>query len=427
MVFGNRYDIASMKKIFDKAESNFNLTKTKATDKEPAPQTFRTKFWFKMYAMAFKSAKKIEKNPRMSIYYKQIMSTKGDYSRREKGVGEQVQATYDYFKGLVKDNPDLKYTICGVFCDTVDNLKDLKWRGAYKIAFDYDDKTAGAKSLAGSFKLMYWSLAFGAERLMLKLLGLEYEIASGNNPVDAALQIEYNDQTLMDKMVIPLINLNALTRSVKDPSKMIRTYITAEKKSEKSTESFAEMEERNPLTSEEAAVFKAIGKAAGNVWLLVAEGAAGVSASIAAATGALATPIGIAVIGVISIIFICTLIPTIRLIIYYSYSCEVDMVKELELNRELLENNIAILQEKYDNMKDGDEKTKLGEVIAKQKEMYLALEKKIAKYSGDNSAVENDLDADESEADEEASDNSTTYNGDGDPTNDDGDSYSIEI
>ncbi len=427
MVFGNKYDIASMKKLFDKAENNFNLTKTKATDKEPAPQTFRTKFWFKMYAMAFKSAKKIEKNPKMSMYYKQIISTKGDYSRREKGVGEQVQAAYEYFNRLIKDHPDLKYTMCGVFCDTVNNLKDLKWRSAYKIAFDYDDKIAGAKSLAGSFKLMYWSLAFGAERLMLKLLGLEYEIASGKDPVDAVLQIEYNDQTLMDKMVIPLINLNALTRSVKDPTKMIRSYISAEKSAEKSTESFAELEAKNPLTSEEAAVFKAIGKAAGNIWLLVAEGAAGVSASIAAATGALATPISIAVIGVISIIFICTLIPTIRLIIYYSYSCEVDMVKELELNRELLENNIAILQEKYDNMKDGDEKIKLGEVITKQKDMYLDLEKKIANYTGDNYAVENDLDADESEADKEASDNSTTYNGDGDPTNDDGDNYSIEI
>lgn len=426
MVFGNKYDIASMKKLFDKAENNFNLTKTKATDKEPAPQTFRTKFWFKMYAMAFKSAKKIEKNPKMSMYYKQIISTKGDYSRREKGVGEQVQAAYEYFTRLIKDNPDLKYTMCGVFCDTVNNLKDLKWRGAYKIAFDYDDKTAGAKSLAGSFKLMYWSLAFGAERLMLKLLGLEYEIASGKNPVDAVLQIEYNDQTLMDKMVIPLINLNALTRSVKDPAKMIRTYISAEKSAEKSTESFSEMEARTPLTSEEAAVFKAIGKAAGNIWLLVAEGASGVAASIAAMSGVVAAPIGIAVIGVISIIFICTLIPTIRLIIYYSYSCEVDMVKELELNRELLENNIAILQEKYDNMSDGDEKTKLGEVIAKQKEMYLALEKKIANYTGDNYAVENDLDADESEADNEATDNSTTYNGDGDPTNDN-DGYSIEI
>lgn len=426
MVFGNKYDIASMKKLFDKAENNFNLTKTKATDKEPAPQTFRTKFWFKMYAMAFKSAKKIEKNPKMSMYYKQIIATKGDYSRREKGVGEQVQAAYEYFTRLIKDNPDLKYTMCGVFCDTVNNLKDLKWRGAYKIAFDYDDKTAGAKSLAGSFKLMYWSLAFGAERLMLKLLGLEYEIASGKNPVDAVLQIEYNDQTLMDKMVIPLINLNALTRSVKDPAKMIRTYISAEKSAEKSTESFSEMEARTPLTSEEAAIFKAIGKAAGNIWLLVAEGASGVAASIAAMSGVVAAPIGIAVIGVISIIFICTLIPTIRLIIYYSYSCEVDMVKELELNRELLENNIAILQEKYDNMKDGDEKTKLGEVIAKQKEMYLALEKKIANYTGDNYAVENDLDADESEADDEATDNSTTYNGDGDPTSDD-DGYSIEI
>lgn len=426
MVFGNKYDIASMKKLFDKAENNFNLTKTKATDKEPAPQTFRTKFWFKMYAMAFKSAKKIEKNPKMSMYYKQIIATKGDYSRREKGVGEQVQAAYEYFNRLIKDYPDLKYTMCGVFCDTVNNLKDLKWRGAYKIAFDYDDKTAGAKSLAGSFKLMYWSLAFGAERLMLKLLGLEYEIASGKNPVDAVLQIEYNDQTLMDKMVIPLINLNALTRSVKDPSKMIRTYISAEKSAEKSTESFYEMEARNPLTSEEAAIFKAISKAAGNIWLLVAEGASGVAASIAAMSGVVAAPIGIAIIGVISIIFICTLIPTIRLIIYYSYSCEVDMVKELELNRELLENNIAILQEKYDNMSDGDEKTKLGEVIAKQKEMYLALEKKIAKYTGDNYTVENDLDADESEADNEATDNSTTYNGDGDPTSDDG-GYSIEI
>ena len=426
MVFGNKYDIASMKKLFDKAENNFNLTKTKTTDKEPAPQTFRTKFWFKMYAMAFKSSKKIEKNPKMSTYYKQIIATKGDYSRREKGVGEQVQAAYEYFTRLIKDNPDLKYTMCGVFCDTVNNLKDLKWRGAYKIAFDYDDKVAGAKSLAGSFKLMYWSLAFGAERLMLKLLGLEYEIANGKDPVDTVLQIEYNDQTLMDKMVIPLINLNALTRSVKDPSKMIRTYISAEKSADKSTESFSEMESRNPLTSEEAAVFKAIGKAAGNIWLLVAEGASGVAASIAAMSGVVAAPIGIAVIGVISIIFICTLIPTIRLIIYYSYSCEVDMVKELELNRELLENNIAILQEKYDNMADGDEKTKLGEVIAKQKQMYLDLEKKIARYTGDNYAVENDLNADESEADEEATDNSTTYNGDGDPTNDD-DGYSIEI
>ena len=71
-------------------------------------------------------------------------------------------------------------------------------------------------------------------------------------------------------------------------------------------------------------------------------------------------------------------------------------------------------------MRDGPEKEKLGEVIAKQQQMYEDLLAKIKNMSSDNynddTATDNALSTDESEADKEAEDKGKDTNTDGDDT-----------
>ena len=438
MFFENKYDVASIKKLYDKADKNFNPSKSmNTTDTEPSPATFQTKIWYKLYSMVYKSAEKAKKG-KNSEYYKQIDATNGDYSRRGQGVGEQVEVTYSYIKKLIKNDPKLQYSMCGVFCDTYENLKDLKWRAAYKLAYDTVSKNKNVKSLVGAFKLMYWTEVFACESMMLKLIELPFKAEEGLNAYDVVQNIQYRNKTFMDKVVIPGINLSAMIRGTKEPAKMVRNYIGGEKNAEKAQESMMDVH----LTSEEGVFFNTLKKAAGNIVAVVTEGTAAVlalittttAASGVAASGSLAAfiagtgPAGLAVGATISvalcIIFLFTLIPTIRLIIYYSYTSEIDMVKELELHRELLENNIMSLKERYDGMRPGPEKDKLRDVIKKQEKMYKDLVEKLEKRKEDDPyAAEDIMSADEQYSDEEAERNGIDTNTDGDSTN----GYSIEI
>lgn len=442
MFFGNRYDIASMKKLYEKADKNFNPSKaTNSTDSEPSAATFQTKIWYKLYSMVYKSAEKLKKG-KNSEYYKQIDATNGDYSRRGQGVGEQVEVTYSYIKKLIKNDPKLQYTMCGVFCDTYENLKDLKWRAAYKLAFDTVNKNKNVKSLVGAFKLMYWTQAFSCESMMLKLIEVPFKSEAGENVYDIVQNIQYKNREFMDKVVIPGINMNAMIRGTKDPAKLVRNYINGEKSAAKAQESMIDIH----MTSEEGVVFETLKKAAGNIALVVTEGIGAVGAIIGASsisgggagalTFALAPKIGataavavgaaapiatVAAAVALCVLFLFTLIPTIRLIIYYAYTSEIDMTKELELHKVLLENNIGTLKEKYDGMRPGPEKDKLRDVIAKQEKMFDDLVEKLNKRKEDDPyAAENIMSADEQYSDEEAD----RY---GKDTNTDGDNYSIEI
>ena len=127
------------------------------------------------------------------------------------------------------------------------------------------------------------------------------------------------------------------------------------------------------------------------------------------------------IVGVIGTLwFIFTIIPSIRIILYYSAIAKINVQKELALHEEMLSNNIATLKQKYNEMRDGPEKEKLSEVIAKQQQMYEDLLAKIKNMSSDNynddTATDNALSTDESEADKEAEDKGKDTNTDGDDT-----------
>lgn len=419
MFFESKYDIAAMRKHFDRAEKNFNPQNVKSTDKEPSKQTFQTKLWFKMYAMSDKSMSKLLKG-KNAKYFEQIKATNGDYSRRGAGVGEQAKEMYNYVKSLVNKSKDLKYSICGVYLDIYDNLSNLKWRSGYKVAFDSYTKDKSSKSLVSAYVLLYWSQVYALETIMLKLIKLTYDISLGVDPLKSVMEIQYENREFMDKVVIPSINVNSLIKNTKDPVKMIRSYISGEKSAAKAVENF----EMSPMTSEEGAFFETLKKSAGSISRIILTGIGCVTTSIAAFTvGAVA---GAAAIVATSIIFLIVLIPNIRLIIYYSLTAEVDVMKELELNREMLENNIAVLKEKLSMMPEGAEKEKLKDVISKQEDMYKDLSMQISKYNKDVDpySVEGALDADEREADDEADAAGTDTNTDGDP---DGGDFTIEI
>lgn len=416
MLYEGKYDIDAFKKHYDKANKNFNPQSLGGSDKEPSPRLFKTKIWYKMYALSYKTYEKAKEAN--STYYGQIEDTKGDYSRRGHGVGEQVKAMYDFMKSEVAKFPDLKFTMIGVFLDTCENLFDLKWRVAYKLAFEYASKDGKTKSLVSAYKVMYFCQAYAVESMMLRFLDYTFKVDAGVPPVEAIQYQQKHNPTFMDKIIFPTINLNAMLKGTNDPVKMLKSYISGEKNSEKSTESML-----SPITSEEGAFFQGLKKASGNILMIAVTGAGAAFAAMSLGTGVL----GIAGIVVASVITLFNTISLIRVMVYYCAAAKVDMVKELELNREMLENNILVLKEKLKSLPDGKEKDKLQKVIDRQIKYKDHIDKKINGKNVDDNAIENSLEADESSADKEADSHAKDTNTDGDYTDNNSDDFSIEI
>lgn len=166
MLFKNKYSTSDIKKHYEEADKNFNMKNVKASDKIPDKSVYMTKLFYKLYAVNNKAIEKLKKS-KSATHLVEIDSTKGDYSRRKGNIGESAKAMYDWARKIIKENKDLQYSLFGAYCDTYDNLFNLKWRSAWKAAYDY--KTDNTKSLANSFKMMYWSECYLLETLLIKL------------------------------------------------------------------------------------------------------------------------------------------------------------------------------------------------------------------------------------------------------------------
>ena len=437
------FDFKTIKDIYDKADKNFNPKNHKVDSKDPNTQIFTSKIYFKFLSMNNKTIQKALKqsNPE---YYKLLDETNGDYSRRKGGkIPEQLRDHVDWAKEAIRSNSNLKYSILGIFVDTYTILNDLKWRAAFKLAFDYCRKNGDNRTIAAAVKSLYFAMVISCETLLLKVLEIEYMISMDNDIQNATLQVQTRYPVFMKKTVVPAINLFILMTNLKDPSTYVKSIITGESKTKRSTENFTvPVYKDEGQRSVEGAIFDTMKAAGGAIANIAASGIAavaglgsaafngGIGASAGAAsgilTGAGASAGGVAfLIGIIGTLwFVFTIIPSIRIILYYVAIAKINVQKELALHEEMLANNIATLKQKYDNMKAGPEKEKLGEVIKKQQGMYEDLLAKIKNMASDNynddTATDNELSSDESESEKEADKKGKETNTDGDSDDDDG-------
>ena len=440
------FDFKTIKEIYDKANKNFNPKAHKLDAKDPNPQFFTSKLYFKFLSMNNKMISRALKkgNPE---YYNLLNETNGDYSRRKGGhVTEELQEHVSWCKGQIRVNPTLKYSIVGVFCDVYELLKDLRWRAAFKLSFDYCRKHGDNKTIAAAIKSLYFAMAISCETMFLKIIELEYSISVGETIEQAALSLQNRYAVFMKKSVIPSINLYVLMSNIQDPLSYVKSVITGEDKAKRATENFTiPMYKEEGVKSVEGALFDTMKSAGGAIANIAASGIAAIAgfASAGATHTSIGTVTGLVtggsaltggalgfIIGVIGALwFIFTIIPSIRIIIYYAAISKINVQKELALHEEMLANNIAVLKARYDGMKDGEAKQKLGETIKKQQKMYEDLLAKINNMASDNysddTATDNALSTDESEADKEAETLGTDTNTDGDSS--DGDSFDVLI
>jgi hypothetical protein len=146
------FDFKTIKEIYDKADKNFNPKNHKIDTKDPNAQIFTSKVYFKFLSMNNKTISKALKqgNPE---YYKLLDETNGDYSRRKGGkIPEQIRDHVDWAKEMIRGNSTLKYSILGIFVDTYSLLNDLKWRAAFKLAFDYCRKNGDNRTITAAVK-----------------------------------------------------------------------------------------------------------------------------------------------------------------------------------------------------------------------------------------------------------------------------------
>ena len=222
------FDFKTIKDIYDKADKNFNPKNHKVDSKDPNAQIFTSKVYFKFLSMNNKTIQKALKqsNPE---YYKLLDETNGDYSRRKGGkIPEQLRDHVDWAKEAIRNDSNLKYSILGIFVDTYTILNDLKWRAAFKLAFDYCRKNGDNRTIAAAVKSLYFAMVISCETLLLKVLEIEYMISMDNNIQNATLQVQTRYPVFMKKTVVPAINLFVLMTNLKDPSTYVKSIITGE-------------------------------------------------------------------------------------------------------------------------------------------------------------------------------------------------------
>lgn len=426
------FDFAKIKEAYDKADKGFNPTRHKVDNKDPNPRAYTSKLYFKFLAINNKTITKALKSTNAE-YYKAIVDTNGDYSRRKGGnLPEQIRAHVDWARDMIGRDATLKYSILGVFCDTYDLLNDLRWRAAFKLAFDYCRRNGDNKTIVAAIKSLYFALVISCETTFMKVIEAEYYVSLGNTPVNAVLNVHEKYYTFMKKNILPTINVITLLRNTKDPITYVKSYINGENKAKRATENFSVPMYKDEATkSAEGVIFDTMKASGGAIANIAASGLTsgfGIASVIGSAKAGAALAIGsnpvgwiLAIVG--SLWFIITLIPSIRIIIYYAMISKTNVQKELKLHSEILGNNIAMLKEKYDNMSPGAEKDKLGEVIKKQQSMYEDLLAKMKNETSgnynDDAAVDSELDGDESDADKEAEDKGNDVDDNNDGNSDD--------
>ena len=415
-----KYEVSDIKKWYTDAEKNFNPVKFGSSNKEPSPKPFMSKIYFKFLALNYKSIAKLF-NGKNKDYALMLERSAGDYSRRQGRFYEVTKETVARLNDLIRQDPDLKYTIVGAFKDTFESLTDRKWVSAFKLAFDYCNKTGDKKSIASGYKTLYYSLVIALEMMMGSIA--EFQLVNdlkGESVIKTAVDIHYRlSKGFMEKIVLSAINLTTLMRLTQNPESYVKNLIKGEMNAAKSSEALSKILEND---KEYKATEGLLQKAFVENKFLWTIAATGITAfSFAAGFSGVAGPLGIAWSTYMTVAFVVVLvfciIPCTRHIIYFVSVAEVDMRKEAELNVELLANNIAILEEKRSATNNKNEQERLGEVIAKQKEYLNKMKEKLYRQTGNiEYAVDSELDKDDDGTNKEADENGVSTNTDGDPS-----------
>ena len=425
------FSFNDVKNVYDKADKNFN-PKKKGLDgnKDVNPMAFNSRIYFKFLAMSSKTINKALKSNNVD-YYKIVEETNGDYSRRRgSDIAAQVKAHVDWANDTISQHPGVRYSFLGVFADVYSILSDMKWKAAFKLAFDFCRKNGDTKTIISAIKNLYFGMVVSCETTLLKVIELEYNISLGTPVEEALLQLQNKYYVFMKKNIVPTINLYCLMKNINDPIQYVKNIITGENKAKKATENFTiPMYIDEKTRSTEGRMWDTIKHSAGAITNLIASSgttAFGTIATTAAATGsaigAITTPFAVIITVIGGLWFIFTLLPSIRIIIYYAMISKTNMQKELKLNEEMLRNNIAVLQAKYNSMRDGPEKEKLGEIIEKQKKYYKEILGKIEddnrNHYNDDTITDSELDKDDADTDKEA-EQVAEDSGNGDSSDDD--------
>lgn len=428
-----KYEVSDIKKWYDNAEKNFNPIKFGNTNKEPSSKVFMSKIYFKFLSLNYKSIQKMF-NGINKEYFLKLEKTNGDYSRRPGKYFEVYSETVTKINNLIKDYPELQYTVIGVFKDIFEVLKDPKWIQAFKLSFDYCKKTGDRKSIASGYKTLYYSMVTSLEVLSgsiaVYLQSLSFEEFK---PVELAIKLHYKLGTLMDKIVYSSVNLSTLMRLTKDPISYVKNLIKGEETAKKSKESLELLIKNDEeFKSQEGLLQKAFVENR-YLWTIVSTGITAFAfASSMPGAGLFGVALSTYLTVAFAVVLVMCIIPCTRHIIYFVNIAGIDMQKEAELNVELLSNNIKALEEKLSNSDNQAEREKISKVIEKQKEIATKMKEKLFKQTGNlEYAIDNELDKDDVSSNNEADSQGTETGVDGDSvdnsSSDDGGEFELSI
>ena len=407
--FNGRITYDTIKEAYDKANKNFNPKGYNVDTKEPSRLALSSKLYYKFLAM---NSTSISKTTRLSNgrYFLEVMKSNGDYSRRNGKTADSVKAHIEFARDILRRNNNNRWSIVGVFVDVYKCLSDIKWKEAFRLAIDYCRKHTEDETICTAYKQLYSTLVVSIETMLLRIVDIEYSLAYGMSDEEAIANVQYENTTYMNKVVIPCISIISLMQNTPNPANIVKQTIIGEDKRNKSQETYGPY---ISMKSEEgtAAFLDTMKKAAPSIastgiGALLAIGG-GITAGVLKKHDAPKPAVGIAlaISALGALWFAFTIIPTIRTINYYFAISKVDVEKEIMLYNEIISNNILALEDKYNNMKDGPEKDKLAHVIEKQKQMYeeskAKLDQERAATEADDYAIETAMNDDEDEANQD--------------------------
>jgi hypothetical protein len=305
------------------------------------------------------------------------------------------------------NNPNLRYSLLGIFVDIFKILTNQKWVSAFARAFSYVDKTGKTNTIISSFQVIYIALVIAFESIGLKMLSFEYDLYTGIDPEKSILNIMKTHSSFMKSVALPMIKVICVCLNIDEPLKMINELIhdeetvkTAKKKAQEG--GYPYKSEENGLSTIESykveladnEFTKSHSKSGESAGTQAALGIAaeiisgGVVLGTAAKIGTGTTFLGLALSPIVGVVIMCTFIlimlflavPVARLVVYWVSVRKIDIQKELELQAELLNNNIVMLQEKLSKTTNKEERVRLQNIINKQIELLVGLQSKIKKY-----------------------------------------------
>lgn len=348
------------RKIKD-AKKRFSIKTPKTTDFTPDEE----KKYFKMFKPVYNKMMKIYngdvKHPQITAIVNGLKKNGYDLSKSDKLYYKKITEGYEFLSKLYKDNKE-KYqdTTLQVFLKAYEMMNDPKLRAIInKAEREYkakikntkiDDKSSNFGEIGAIFVVLYMILIIALILYMvIIIIALLTETADFNfaharkekmNNLDIEA-LEKKNATFIVNVMYPLVDIIEFFDNV-DLNKMIKLSNSEIKKmdsqdyKQKGNEStiFINKEEQEKLSS----------------YYGVEDMGIGLVVAIVAGVG----------------LFLMVLFPAIRNLIYWFESTKVDMRDFYVEEAELLENNVAKLQEQLENSKDDNERKKLQSVIDKQ-------------------------------------------------------------